>query len=113
MAFHGYENDRIAQIGQVSVDLDCIKGVTTVESIEEPILVDVGNGDGNGQIEPQKSVAEANWVYILIGVVIGVLLMVAATVIAVMYKQKKGCFKKTAGADGIMPIRKLGDNKVA
>lgn len=58
LAFHGYENDRIAQIGQVSVDLDCIKGVTTVESIEEPILVDIGNiGEGNGQIEPQQSVA--------------------------------------------------------
>merc|ERR1712176_282505 len=48
LAFHGFENDRIAQIGQVSVDLDCIKGVTTVESVEEPILVDVGNGTDNG-----------------------------------------------------------------
>lgn len=42
LGFHGYENDRIASVGQVSVDLDCIKGVTTVESIEEPLLIDVG-----------------------------------------------------------------------
>lgn len=77
-------------------------------------MVDVGGiGEGNGQIEQQQSVAEANWVYILVGVVIGVLLMVAATVIAVMYKQKKGCFKKAAGAQGGMPIAKSNNNKVA
>lgn len=39
--------------------------------------------------------------------------MVSATVIAVMYKQKKGCFKKAAGAQGDMPIKPSKDNKVA
>lgn len=40
LAFHGFQSDVISSVGQVSVDLDCIKGVTTVESIEEPIFVD-------------------------------------------------------------------------
>lgn len=39
--------------------------------------------------------------------------MVAVTVTAVMYKQKKGCFKRAAGAQGGMPIQKSGNNKVA
>jgi len=43
LAFHGFENERIAAIGQVSVNLSCIKGVTTTESVSEPILVDIEN----------------------------------------------------------------------
>lgn len=41
LAFHGYENERIAAIGQVSVDLGCIKGVTTVDTVSEPELIDI------------------------------------------------------------------------
>jgi len=41
LAFHGFESAHPSAVGQVSVDLDCIKGVTTVETIEEPMLVDV------------------------------------------------------------------------
>lgn len=43
LAFHGYENDRVSAVGQVSVDLGCIKGVTTTESVEEPVLIDIEN----------------------------------------------------------------------
>lgn len=43
LAFHGYEDDRISALGQVSVELSCIKGVTTVESVIEEVLIDVTN----------------------------------------------------------------------
>jgi hypothetical protein len=45
LAFHGYENDRLAALGQVSVNLSCIKGVTTTESVDEPVLIDIENID--------------------------------------------------------------------
>lgn len=107
LAFHGYENDRIASIGQVSVDLDCIKGVTTVESIEEPIFIDVGGIGTGSTLEQAEATATPTWIYILIGAVGGVLLMVVATTLAVCYKQKKGCFKgrgMKTGAGGKMPM---------
>jgi len=40
LAFWGYENARIAAIGQVYVQLDCIKGVTTVTTVEESVPID-------------------------------------------------------------------------
>lgn len=57
------------------------------------------------------SVAEEHWYYILVGVVLGVLIMVVITVVAVMYKQKKACFARFAkpgAADGnqVMSIDK-------
>lgn len=101
LAFHGYESDRLSALGQVSVELSCIKGVTTVESVIEEVLIDVTNLENESHHnshssveEQQMSVAEEHWYYILIGVVLGVLIMVAITVIAVMYKQRKGCFAK-------------------
>lgn len=100
LAFHGYENNRIASLGQVSVELSCIKGVTTVESVIEEVLIDVttledeSNHNSHTTTESEMSVAEEHWYYILIGVVLGVLIMVTITVIAVMYKQKKACFAK-------------------
>lgn len=45
LAFHGYESNVIAAFGQVSVQLSCIKGVTTTESVEEPVLIDIENVD--------------------------------------------------------------------
>jgi hypothetical protein len=45
LAFHGYENDRLSALGQVSVNLSCIKGVTTTESVDEPVLIDIENID--------------------------------------------------------------------
>lgn len=41
LAFHGFESSRVAAVGQVSVQLSCIKGVTTVQTVEEPILIDI------------------------------------------------------------------------
>lgn len=41
LAFYGYENTRPASIGQVQVDFSCIKGVTTVETVEETTVIDV------------------------------------------------------------------------
>lgn len=41
LAFWGYENTRISSVGQVQVELDCIKGVTTVDSVEEAEVVTV------------------------------------------------------------------------
>jgi len=94
IAFHGYESDIIASFGQVSVDLDCIKGVTTVESIEEPILIDVGEIGNEGSLDLHESyeTKTPDWVWILIGCVLGVLVTVAIAVTAVMYSKAKGCF---------------------
>jgi len=41
LAFHGYESNILSSIGQISVQFGCIKGVTTVETVEEPVLIDV------------------------------------------------------------------------
>jgi len=41
LAFWGYENTRISSVGQVQVELDCIKGVTTVDTVEEAEVVTV------------------------------------------------------------------------
>lgn len=43
------------------------------------------------------------WIYIMIGVLLGVGLMTVAAIVFVMYKQKKGCWKRAAG-NKTMPI---------
>lgn len=123
LSFHGYENDRIAAIGQVSVELSCIKGVTTVESVIEEVLIDVttldqsssGNHHSSTHEASHMSVAEEHWYYILIGVVMGVLIMVTVVVIGVLYKQKKACFARNIklGADNnqVMSISVAGGQK--
>lgn len=101
LSFHGYENDRVAAIGQVSVNLSCIKGVTTTESVDEPVLIDIENVDNNTHISntsnDQIIPDEHAWIFILVGVVLGVTIMVCAASTAVCYKQKKCCFAKIAG----------------
>jgi len=91
LAFHGFENDRIAAVGQVSVNINCIKGVTTEESVDEPVLIDIENV-GNQTLtsdtkaEDQVIPDEHKWIFILVGVVLGVGIMSVAAVIFVQYK---------------------------
>lgn len=83
LAFHGLESDLIASVGQVSVDLSCIKGVTTVETVEEPTLIDIDDLSYDQPMEPLPV-----WVYILIGALLGVGIMALALATLVMYKKK-------------------------
>lgn len=90
LAFHGYENSRVAAIGQVSVNLSCIMGVTTSESIEEPVLIDIENIGGTSLTSDTKESDiipdEHKWAFILVGVLLGVGIMAIAAVIFVQYK---------------------------
>jgi hypothetical protein len=93
LAFWGYENSRIAAVGQVQVDLSCIKGVTTVETVEEPILIDVTEMD-----EPSSATNDDHMIYYILGGVIGFIMTVALTACCALgysYRTKKGCFKKS------------------
>lgn len=89
LAFHGLESNMIASVGQVSVDLSCVKGVTTVETVEEPTLIDIEDFGSDTKVEPLPT-----WGYILIGALLGVGIMALALATLVMYKKKQGCFKK-------------------
>ena len=127
LAFHGFENQKIAAIGQVAVDLGCIKGVTTVETVEEPTLVDIEEVPEETFEEPDQVINltpvnksnketvqedEHAWIYILVGVVLGIGLMALFITLFVMYKQRKGCFKKTGlPTNQTMPISLSGSMK--
>jgi hypothetical protein len=52
LAFWGYENTRISAVGQVQVELDCIKGVTTVDTVEEAEVVIVDETPTNTNTQP-------------------------------------------------------------
>ena len=114
LAFHGYETDRIASIGQVSVQLSCIKGVTTVQSVDEPILIDIEEIE-NSHVTPQPTQQDEHALtFIIIGVVVGVALMSAAGVIFWMYKKKRGCWARAAKGlklNKTMPIGMSGSFK--
>merc|ERR1712087_510453 len=104
LAFHGYENARVSAVGQVSVDLGCIKGVTTVESVDEPVLIDIEQLE-NSHITPKKTEEDEHaWIYILVGVLLGVGLMSVAGLLGYMYKKKKGCWSKAVSIKKTMPI---------
>lgn len=87
LAFWGYENTKIAAVGQVQVDLSCIKGVTTVETVEEPILIDVTDLD-----EPETETVDY-MLYYIVGGCIAFVMVVSLAVTLIMCKTKKGCFK--------------------
>jgi hypothetical protein len=55
LAFWGYENTRISAVGQVQVELDCIKGVTTVDTVEEAEVVIVDETPTNTNTQPTTS----------------------------------------------------------
>ena len=105
LAFWGYENTRIAAVGQVQVDLSCIKGVTTVETVEEPILIDVTELD-----EPSTTITDDHMLYYILGGVIGFIMTVAFTACCATlyaYKAKKACFRGKNGEVNVtqtMPI---------
>lgn len=91
LAFHGFENTKIASVGQVSVDLSCIKGVTTIETVEEPTLIDITTLN-----QPEVAQSEQVWIYILFGALGGVAIMTALLGIFFMYKKKMACFRKVS-----------------
>jgi len=105
LSFWGYENSVPSAIGQVQVDLSCIKGVTAVETVEEPILVDVATIDTSSQ----AAVSNEELYYIIAGCV-GFLMLVALTVTLVMCKLKKACFKthNDVNITQTMPIENFG-----
>lgn len=106
LAFHGYENERIASVGQISVNLSCIMGVTTTESVEEPILIDIEQVTDNSNeysSDDQIIPDEHAWIFILVGVLLGVSIMCCVAACLVCYKQKKCCFATIAG-NQTMPI---------
>lgn len=88
LAFWGYENTKIAAVGQVQVDLSCIKGVTTVETVEEPILIDVTDME-----EPSNTI-DNSIIYYIAGGCVGFIVLTSLAITLIMCKQKKGCFRK-------------------
>jgi hypothetical protein len=90
LAFHGYENERIAAVGQVSVNINCIMGVTINESVDEPFLIDIENVGGTSLTSDTKQEEvipdEHKWAFILVGVVLGVGIMLVAAIVFVQYK---------------------------
>lgn len=93
LAFHGLDNTKISSVGQVQVDLSCIKGVTTVETVEEPILIDVTT------IEEPVSETPTDVTYYIIAGCVGFVLLLALIVTLVMCKLKKGCFSNDNKVD--------------
>jgi hypothetical protein len=65
--------------------------VTTEESVDEPVLIDIENvGDqtltNDTKAEEEVIPDEHKWIFILVGVVLGVGIMSVAAVIFVQYK---------------------------
>lgn len=99
LAFHGYENSFIAAVGQVSVLMSCVKGVTTTESISEPDLIDIelmDNSNSHVYAQPVATTHEDEhmWVFILLGVVLGVTLMGSLALTLMCFIRKICCFKQ-------------------
>lgn len=65
--------------------------MTTEESVDEPVLIDIENvGDqtltNDTKVEEEVIPDEHKWIFILVGVVLGVGIMSVAAVIFVQYK---------------------------
>lgn len=71
-----------------------------METVIEEVLIDVTTIDEfdntshsyHSVPESQMSVAEENWIYIMVGAILGVLIMAIITCVGVLYKKKWGCF---------------------
>lgn len=111
LAFHGYETNRISAVGQVSVNLGCIKGVTTTESVDEPILVDIEELEKSSaksslttESEPEQD--ENLWIYISVSIFWLVLCtLTVGGVLLYAYKTKKWCWSRAISSKKTMPMR--------
>ena len=73
--------------------------------MNEPILIDIEE-IGNTHVTQKEEVEEDEhaWIYIMVGVLLGVGIMTVAGVLAYMYKTKKGCWSNDGKVNKTMPI---------
>lgn len=88
--------------------------MTTTESVNEPILVDIEqiHNEGSSESSSDKVIPDEHaWIFILVGVLLGISIMVCLA--SIIFCRAKGmcCFHGKAQPDQVMPMQGSFKNK--